>query len=387
MKVLTIAGVNLRRFIRDRANLFFVFALPLAIILLVGSQFGGGRDTRIGLDLPASAGQVAAALEAALADTPDLATVRFDDRAALERGVALGAVEAGVSLPADTAARLAAGEDVVADLVMPRGALTGPMEALLGEALARATAEEAAIRFAVAEGADRAAAAEAAAAIAPTLTEIAVNTGSVGRSLFAGLSNRFELGATGQLILFMFLTGLTGSADLIQSRRFGVTRRMLASPTAPLTIIAGEALGRFGVVLVQGLYIIAASALLFGIDWGDPLAAAVLVAVFGLCGTGGAMLLGTLFKRDETATMIGIIAGIGLGALGGCMVPLEILGPTMQTVSRFTPHGWANEAFAILLRRDGTVLDILPQLGAIALFAAALLGLAAWRMAASLRQP
>ena len=62
----------------------------------------------------------------------------------------------------------------------------------------------------------------------------------------------FATGAAQELILFMFLTSLSASAMLIETRRFGVSTRMLASPTSGRTILVGEALGRYAIALVQG---------------------------------------------------------------------------------------------------------------------------------------
>jgi ABC-2 type transport system permease protein len=182
------------------------------------------------------------------------------------------------------------------------------------------------------------------------------------------------------LVLFMFLTGLTGSAALIQSRQLGVTRRMVGSPTSVGTIIMGEALGRFGVVLIQGAYIVAATILLFRVDWGSPLGVAAVLIVFSAVGAGAAMLFGTLFRNDQQAGGVGVVAGIGLAALGGSMLPLEFFPPAMEVVSRFVPHSWANEALADLTRRGAGLVDILPNLGAMAGFALLFLALAAWRM-------
>ena len=39
MKVLAIAAANLRRMLRERSNIFFVFIFPIALILLIGIQF------------------------------------------------------------------------------------------------------------------------------------------------------------------------------------------------------------------------------------------------------------------------------------------------------------------------------------------------------------
>jgi len=96
------------------------------------------------------------------------------------------------------------------------------------------------------------------------------------------------------------------------------------------------------------------------------------------------MLFGTLFRNDQQAGGVGVTAGIGLAALGGCMVPIELFPSAMETVAKFTPHAWALDAFSELQRRDGTLIDILPQLGVIALFAVVLTGIATWRMRATM---
>jgi len=54
--------------------------------------------------------------------------------------------------------------------------------------------------------------------------------------------------------------------------------------------------------------------------------------------------------------------------------------PTMRDVAHATPHAWANDAFAELLRHDGRLLDVLPQLGVLLAFAIGLLAAATWRL-------
>ena len=92
------------------------------------------------------------------------------------------------------------------------------------------------------------------------------------------------------------------------------------------------------------------------------------------------MLLGSLFSNDQQAGGISVVLGLGLAALGGSMVPVEIFSSTMQSIAMVTPHYWANDAFAELVRRDGTIVDILPQLGVLAVYAVVLLALATWRL-------
>ena len=59
-------------------------------------------------------------------------------------------------------------------------------------------------------------------------------------------------GASTQLLLFIFLNSLTGAARLIKTRRLGVARRMLSTPTAVRTIPPAKPLGRLSVALAPG---------------------------------------------------------------------------------------------------------------------------------------
>jgi ABC-2 type transport system permease protein len=52
VKALAIAGANLRRLLRDRTGLFFVFVFPIVIIITTGAVFGGGFVARLGLMSP-----------------------------------------------------------------------------------------------------------------------------------------------------------------------------------------------------------------------------------------------------------------------------------------------------------------------------------------------
>jgi ABC-2 type transport system permease protein len=66
------------------------------------------------------------------------------------------------------------------------------------------------------------------------------------------------------------------------------------------------------------------------------------------------------------------------------MVPLEIFPDTMQTIAHITPHAWALDGFAELIRRGGTIADIALELVVLAGFAVVLLALGTWRLRAKL---
>ena len=86
MKILAIARINLSRFLRDRANIFFVFVLPLGIVLLIGAQFGGETSRRIGVSM-SDGDSVASAIFDNLESADRVRVTRFGSEAALLRAV------------------------------------------------------------------------------------------------------------------------------------------------------------------------------------------------------------------------------------------------------------------------------------------------------------
>jgi ABC-2 type transport system permease protein len=181
-------------------------------------------------------------------------------------------------------------------------------------------------------------------------------------------------------LLFLFLIALTGAVALIETRRIGVSRRMLSTPTSPATVIAGETLGRALIACVQALVIIFGTALLFGVHWGQPAGVAAVVILYILAAAGAGIFVGTLFRNEQQAAGMSLLLGLGLGALGGCMVPLEVFSPTVRRIAHITPQAWGNDAFAKLIGHGASITGILPQLGALAAYAVVLLALAAWRL-------
>jgi ABC-2 type transport system permease protein len=374
VKVLAIGINGVRRLLRDRSNYFFVFVLPLGIIILIGSLFGSGFQTTVGLVAPSEGlgSDLAARIEA----LPDIEVIRFEDVDSMILAVERSALQAGVHIPSDTDELLTGGGEAALGYIARPDSVGPQLQALIAVAVTRFGSEVTAAR--IADG-DLAAQLVSAQALAENLEPVGVVALSTGEPMFPAGFGQFDLGASTQLVLFMFLTGLTGSAALIQSRQLGVSRRMLSTPTSPRTILTGETLGRFGVVLVQGLYIVVVTLVAFGVNWGDPIGAAAVIVLFGLVCAGAAMLMGTLFRNDEQAGGVGVMLGLGLAALGGAMVPVEVMPAGMRSVSKAIPHSWAIDAFSELVRRDASVIDILPQLGVLAIFAASFLALATWR--------
>lgn len=379
MKALWIALANLRRMFRVRTNIFFVFVFPMVLILVLGATFGGSASPRLGV-VSAGSGPLGSTLLRQLEQTPHLRVETVSDPGALLTEVERGNLAAGVIIPPGYDTAIRAGRTVTLRYL----ARPDQSSQQLGETVRGAVARQAvllgAARFAVASHAAPGFDAGLAAAARTSVPAVSVTQTTAGTTLFSRTLGQFDEGAWTELLLFLFLTAMTGSVALIETRRLGLSRRMLATPTSPLTVITGETLGRVLIACVQALVIILGSALLFGVSWGQPAGVAAVVLLFALVAAGAGIFVGTLFRNEQQAIGISLLLGLGLGALGGCMVPLEVFSPAMRQVAHITPQAWGNDAFARLAGHGASITGILPQLGVLAAYAAVLLALAAWRL-------
>jgi len=378
----TITGVELRRFMRDRSNIFFIFIFPLLLVFFLGLQFGeGSAQSRVAVSGPETALQEAVVngLEAEDVD------VSRTDEEALREQLARGRTEVGLLVPGSAANAFEAGEDVELEV------LTGPQAGAqagvqnVASVLQQVSSEEGQVAALTAEGANeddaRAALADAEATVEPPSVQV-VDVSAIAQE-FSGIG-QFDVGAAQQLLLFVFLISLAGSATLIQSRRYGIVGRTLAAPISTAQVIGGQALGRFTIALFQGAYIMLGTTLLFGVDWGNIGLSVLVLALFSVVAAAAAMVIGSVMDNDNAASGVGVGVGLVFAGLGGAMLPLELFPDSLLTVSKFTPHAWAYEAFAGVQRHDAGLIDILPQLGVLAAMAAVLLALGAWTLRRSL---
>ena len=381
MKALVIGVTNLRRTFRRRSNFILLFVFPMFLILILGETFGGGAAARVGL--VSGSGPLTQSLVAALEHIPSVQIVSTGDVGALQTQVERGNLDAGIIVPSDYDTTIRGGHSVAVNYIARPVGLAFQLGQTIRGVVAKQSALLGAAQFAVSNGSassfDSGLATATQASVA--VPAISVTETTVGTSAFSQSIGQFDVGAWTQLLLFIFLSALTGGAvGLIETRRLGLSRRMLATPTPALTIIGGEVLSRLLVGIIQAAVIIFGSALVFGVRWGQPVGVAAIVILFTLVSAGAAILLGALLRNAQQASGVSILLGLGLAAIGGSMVPLQIFPPTMQTIAHITPHAWANDAFAQLIANGASITGILPQLGVLAAYAAVLLALATWRL-------
>jgi ABC-2 type transport system permease protein len=385
VKALTIANNELKRFLRDRTALFFTVALPVVLIVIVGTATSGFDDdvATIGI-VRTGDGPLATELTDALARHEQIKLETYDDRTALAKDVRRSAVPAGIVIPEDYDSELASSKPADVELLIDqtRGS-PAAVRSIIAEVLAdQGAALQAAIFTSRQARVDIDDALVRARRTAASLeNSVGIEAETVGRSegndyLAPGIGYQ----APSNLILFVFITSLAGSALIIQSRQLRVMQRMYATPTSTGSILFGEGLARFSIAGFQALFIFMVGAFVFDVDWGQPIGAAALIVLFVLVGTSVGILFGTIFSTPDQAGTIGSMSGIAMGMLGGCMWPLEIVPEPMRVAGHIFPHAWAMDAWIELIGRGGTIADITTELAVLAGFVAVLLPLGTWRL-------
>ena len=368
-----VALVELRRFLRDRSNIFFTFVFPLMLVVVIGAQFGGGAGSgRVVLtDESSTLGQrIAAEL-----DARDV-TVDVAEAGQARETLARGRADAAVFIDDAAAAAFDAGDPVQLDLVLASTSGSSAVAQQVQSAVAELDREQAGVAALVQSGVDSDLAQDAwwdgEGQVPPARVDV-VDVDDVSQA-FAGVTG-FDVGASSQVLLFVFLTALAGSATLIDARRHRVIARTLAAPVSAGSVVAGQALGRWVIAFFQGTYVMAGTSLLFGVQWGNVALCLLVVAVFSTVAAGAAMAIGAVLDNEGAASGLGVGLALVLAALGGCMVPQELFPASLQFVASLTPHGWGYRAFAEIQRHGGTLVDIAGSLAVLAGFAAAVLAL------------
>jgi len=383
MKALAITHVNLLRLSRDRTALFFTFLLPLILILMLGLLFGGNTSSRIGV-LVADEGPLGDDLLRRLSADPDLDVRSYNSREAVESAAERQRIVAGVIVPADYSSRAAVGGPANVMFVSEDNLYAPAIRAAISAAQAGQAVEvEAALAAASATGLPFETAYDAAVAAAARLESTPVSVSDA-----SGEDTRpwepFGLVAAQELLLNVFLVSLLAASQLMLTRQLGISRRMLSTPTSAATILAGEGFGRFAIALGQSIFIVFATALLFDVRWGNPVAAGAVILGFSLVASGIALLIGTIAESEAQATAMSLGAGLILAAVGGCMQPLETFPPVMRTVAHVTPHAWALDALTTVIRSDGGLGDIAVELAVLGGLAIVLLSAATYRLRRSI---
>ncbi|MCE1240694.1 MAG: ABC transporter permease [Azonexaceae bacterium] len=187
------------------------------------------------------------------------------------------------------------------------------------------------------------------------------------------------------LVFAMFFVVIPIASIFIVERQQGTLQRLRALGLPFGLVLLGKLLPFFVVNQLQavlmvliGRYVVP----LFGgealhIPDGGALALAwLLCAAVSLAAIGWALLVATLTRTPQQATVVGGVGNILMGAIGGVMVPKFMMPAAMQQLAALSPMAWALDGLHTVVLRHGGLAEIAGQLGLLFAFAGGTLLLA-----------
>lgn len=399
--VLRIAWKDMKILRKERGALTLLFVVPMVFILAVTGWAGVGSDADeslitlplVNLDPGGEASQV---LIDALSQAGGIQVELFDEakaQALLEEGK----IRRVLTIPANYAADVEAGRPVMLRLVSGPDASAETSEAV--QALVEGVAADVSLENQLILSFRRMADMQAGAPSEQQVftTEMIVEQAqsqmqrarteplvSIEETLPEHLSEREDISATdvavpGFTVLFVFLTAQQMALSILEEKKIGSFRRLLAAPISKLTVLVGKLVPNFITVLVQVIVIFAVCIFLFpllGMErlalGNDPLALVLLTLALALCTTSLGVLISAIAR---TEAQIGGVSSVLLWVMGfGAFVPSFLLPPLLVTIQRAFPHTWAVEAFQNLIVRGQGLADVAPNILALLGFAVAFFG-------------
>jgi len=185
--------------------------------------------------------------------------------------------------------------------------------------------------------------------------------------------------SAGQLIVWVFIPLFGISALFAYERGQGTLRRVLTTPTSKATFLLGTISGQVVMALIQMTLLVLFAIFAFKLNWGNPIGLYIILTCACLAAAAIGTTMGTFIKSEGQATGLSIMAGMMMAMLGGCMYPLELFPPFMQTVSKIFPTSWAMQGLLDLSLRGAGVAEILPEAGALIGFAVLFFGIGVMR--------
>ncbi|GIW82791.1 MAG: hypothetical protein KatS3mg105_4598 [Gemmatales bacterium] len=196
---------------------------------------------------------------------------------------------------------------------------------------------------------------------------------------------RYQVLVPSYTVMFAFFLVLTVGWLFVAERREGTMKRLQAAPLSRGQILAGKMIPCFLLSLVQGVILLGAGKLVFGMSWGPPSWPVwqqvswllVVVVATSLAAMGLALFVASIARTETQVAIYGTLLVLLLAGISGCLMPRELMPEQMKRISRVTPHAWALDAYQqLLIHPEPNLLLVVQAIGVLLLFGVAFVVLA-----------
>lgn len=370
-RILALAWLNAIQLLRNPGEMVGVIGLPIALTLLFGSAFSGqGEQALTVLVVDEDASEYSVQVVALIDVEPSFETSAVA-RPEAERLISDGANGVAVLIPAGFGEALRTAKPDAARIEVLRDPASESAYAVISivQGIGMRMSGNASAAAAISDITGGAVPfdqtylrADAGWEPEPPVSaegQVVVASEVRGDSVLAEGATLSSIGFTVWFVLFMTFGSAGG---ILEEREQGTLRRLLVAPASRPVIIAGKVAGVLLAAVAQVVILVSVGDLLFDVPWGRDLPAVALVlGAYVLAGTGLAVLVTALVRSRDQLGGLSPLISTGLAMLGGCLWPIEVVSPLMQTIARLTPTGWAVIGLTdVVARNQGIGAALLP---------------------------
>jgi ABC-2 type transport system permease protein len=204
----------------------------------------------------------------------------------------------------------------------------------------------------------------------PAFRPALVQAGHVG-------ANGAEQVVPGQAITSAFFVVSLISMTFFMEHSFNTWDRLRASQARSLEIILGKSLPRMAMSITQFVVIFAAGVWLFDLNIrGDAITLLPLVIAIALCLTMLGVAVTAAFRTAQQAQAFAIVGMVLFGAIGGALVPFDVLPDWARAIAPITPTYWAMKGFESVILDGKGFSGVAAPIGALTGMAALFLVIA-----------
>ncbi len=168
----------------------------------------------------------------------------------------------------------------------------------------------------------------------------------------------------GWAMTFLLFTLTASSSSLFEDRKSGVLLRLLTSPVSRVHILWSKYLFNMSLGIIQLLFMFLSGWFMFQIDIFSNFfnLMLIIIAASTAC-TAFGMLLAAFSQTRQQAQGLGTLFILSMSAIGGAWFPTNFMPATIQFFSKLTVVYWSMDGFLEVLWRGVGLVSILPHLG------------------------
>lgn len=180
----------------------------------------------------------------------------------------------------------------------------------------------------------------------------------------------------------MLMAVTSTSLSIVREKESGTIEQVRMAPIGTFPFIAGKALPHFFIALASGAAVFLASMALFGLPMrGNWLALVFMLSLYLVGALATGLLVSTIAETQQVAFQIALLVSLlPTLMLSGFIFPIASMPEALQVITHAVPARYFLRALRAIVLKGSDLAQLLPEVAALGVYAAATLSLASLRL-------